>query len=160
MPTGNECAQRAGARLLARRLGGDWRTHYARLRLTHPPDTPLRLLGTTPRQLAAMLSASGLPARAMRDAPEDALRREALACVDLRPLLGGLPRLHWDLVEGADEASIRFGGRDHPRPTFLRAWACRASPFAMHRRALVVAEPVERAWMGKRTSPRSTMPSP
>lgn len=134
----NECAQRAAARLLARERGGSWRTHLARLRESHPPDTPWRLLGTTPAQLARMLTASGLPARALRRAPAEALTPGAVACVDLRPLWGGLPRLHWDLVEAVDAERVRFGGRDHPREAFLRAWSCRASPFPMHRRALVV----------------------
>jgi hypothetical protein len=136
----NECAQRAAAKLLARESGHDWRVHHAALRASHPPDTPLRLLGTTPQQLARMLTDSGRPSRALRDAPETALAPGAIACVDLRPLRGGLPRLHWDIVEGVDEAGVRLGERLHAWGAFRRAWACRASPFPMHRRALVVPD--------------------
>lgn len=135
----NECGQRAAARILARLRGGDWREHYARVRVSHPPDTPLRLLGTTPAQLARMLAAHGVAAVPHRRAPASSLAPGAAACVDLRPLLGGLPRLHWDIIEDVREDAVRFGGRWHARDAFLRAWQCRCSPFAMHRRALVVA---------------------
>lgn len=136
----NECGQRAAARILARVRGGDWREHYARLRASHPPDTPLRLLGTTPAHLARMLAANGVPAVALGRADEAALTPGAAACVDLRHLAGGLPRLHWDLVEEVRADAIRFGGRWHPREAFLRAWQCRCSPFGMHRRALVLVK--------------------
>lgn len=135
----NECGQRAAARILARVRGGDWRDHAARLAATHPPDTPWRLLGTTPAQLARMLAANDVPAVALRRVEEAALAPGAAACVDLRHLVGGLPRLHWDLVEDVRADAIRFGGRWYPRASFLRAWQCRCSPFAMHRRALVLA---------------------
>lgn len=134
----NECGQRAAARILARLRGGDWREHHARLRASHPPDTPLRLLGTTPAHLARMLDANGVPAVALRRADASSLAAGAAACVDLRHLHGGVPRLHWDLIDAVREDAVRFGGRWHAREAFLRAWQCRCSPFPMHRRALVV----------------------
>jgi len=59
----NECAQHAAARVLAHERGGNWRTHLARLRDSHPPDTPLRLLGTTPAQLARVITMGSPGAR-------------------------------------------------------------------------------------------------
>ncbi|HUR68848.1 MAG TPA: hypothetical protein VM370_06335 [Candidatus Thermoplasmatota archaeon] len=125
----HECAQRAASRILG--------VPAQRLARTHPPDTPLRLLGTTPRQLARMLTAHGRPSVARTRAAWSELAPGALVCVDLRPLLGGLPRLHWMLVEAVDAARVVVDGRAVPRAVFERAWACRCSPFAMHRRALV-----------------------
>lgn len=127
----NDCAQKAAAHILSRRIGGAWRDHHARLLRTHPPDTPLRLLGTTPRGLARMLTESGLPARALRRAPREALTPGALACVELRALTGrGPPRLHW----------IELTPEHLADPRLERAWECRASPLPMHRRALVVLD--------------------
>ena len=137
----NECGQRAAARVLSRRLGGGWRDHYARLRNTHPPDTPFRLLGTTPKRVADMLSASGVKARVVAGRGMDQLRAGALACIDTRPLVGGLPRLHWVEVEAVAPAGVQALGRVHDRERWMRAWSCRCSPFPMHRRALVVCEP-------------------
>lgn len=128
----NECAQRAAGRLLG--------VPAERLARTHPPDTPWRLVGTTPRQLARMLTAYGRPSRALRRAAWPDLARGALACIDLRPLAGGLPRLHWVLVEDVEPARVRIEGRWVAREAFERAWRCAWSPFAMHRRALVVGK--------------------
>lgn len=134
----NECGQRAAAKVLSRRLGGPAREHYARLRESHPPDTPLRLLGTTPRRVAQMLSASGVPATVATSCAPSALRADAIACVDLRPLAGGLPRLHWMAIDGVCAEGVHAEGRLHDRPRWMRAWSCRVSPFAMHRRALIL----------------------
>lgn len=123
----NTCAQRLAARILG--------IPAAELERSHPPDTPLRLLGTTPAQLARMLAAHGRPARVAHGgvpAPGEAV------CVDLRPLRGGIPRLHWMLVEDVTEDAVRMEGHWYPRAAFQRAWACRLSPFPMHRRARVV----------------------
>ncbi|HET6405555.1 MAG TPA: hypothetical protein VFH78_12995 [Candidatus Thermoplasmatota archaeon] len=136
----NECAQRAAARLLSSRSGKDAAALYERLRASHPPDTPLRLLGTTPRLLARMLTESGLPSRALRCGGWSDLRAGALACVDLRPLEGGLPRLHWVAVEEVGPEHVRADGRRYAREAWMRAWSCRCSPFAMHRRALVLRD--------------------
>ena len=135
----NECAQRAAAHLLSQHLGGDWRGHYAQLRRTHPPDTPFRLLGTTPARVAKMLSDSGLDASLLTRATRDDVRPGALACIDLRPLHGGLPRLHWVLIDDVAPHGVRAEERWHAWDRWMRAWSCRASPFAMHRRALVHA---------------------
>ena len=139
--TRNTCAQRAAARLLSQRHGGDWHHHYDRLCASHPPDTPLRLLGTTPARLLAMLRDTGLPAELRTRAEAAHLQPGAIACVDLRPLHGRIPRLHWTLIEDLDERGVRAEGAWHTRERWMRAWSCRVSPFAMHRRALVVAEP-------------------
>lgn len=131
----NECAQRAAAALLARHHGGDAAAWHARVARTHPPDSPLRLWGTTPRQLAAALTAHGLPA----DVTRRHLTSPGIACVDLRPLVGGPPRLHWLVVERVTEASVETSLPRllAPREEFERAWSCRVSPFRMHRQALV-----------------------
>lgn len=60
-------------------------------------------------------------------------------CVDMRPLRGGLPRLHWMLVEDARADALRLDGGWHARSAVDRAWACRASPLPMHRRARVTS---------------------
>lgn len=125
----NTCAQRLASRLLG--------VPASELERTHPPDTPWRLLGTSPAQLARMLAAHGSPA-VVRHGSEP--RVGDAVCVDLRPLRGGLPRLHWMLVEDLDTDRVRLDGRWYPRRGFERAWACRASPFAMHRYARVARE--------------------
>lgn len=135
----NECGQRAAAEVLSRRIGGDARLYLRELRESHPPDTPLRLLGTTPRRVAHMLRACGLPAELRTRASQADLRADAIACVDLRVLEGrGLPRLHWAVIDDADAAGVRIGRARYAWARFLRAWECRASPFPMHRRAIVL----------------------
>lgn len=122
----NTCAQRLAARWL--------RVPAATLERSHPPDTPLRLLGTTPEQLARMLTAYGRPARAQRGGSPQA---GDAVMVDLRPLVGGLPRLHWMRVEAVREDAVALDGRWHPRAAFERAWGCRISPLPRHHRCLV-----------------------
>lgn len=128
----NECAQRAAAAIL--------HVPAEMLARTHPPDTPLRLLGTTPTQLARMFTDHGRASRVILRATPSDLERDAIACVDLRPLRGGLPRLHWLRIDNVDEHGVRAEGRHHAWARFMRAWNCRASPFRAHRRALVVPD--------------------
>jgi len=59
--------------------------------------------------------------------------------------VGGLPRLHWVEVEDVAEAGVRAMGRWHAWARWTRAWSCRTSPFAMHRRALVLLDDAARA---------------
>ena len=135
----NECGQKAAAIVLSRRLGGPSRIHTAELARSHPPDTPLRLLGTTPARVAAMLRARGVACELRTRAGAADVQRDAIACVDLRALEGrGWPRLHWVVIDDADASGVRIGGARHSWARFLRAWECRASPFPMHRRAIVV----------------------
>lgn len=150
----NECGQRAAAALLARHGHAEAGALLDQLRASHPPDTPLRLLGTTPAQLARALRSRGLAARAVTHRDDASARATllagplpALACVDLRPLGARWPMLHWVLVEAVDHESVtlshlvRTGGARArvPWARFLRAWRCRVSPFPMHRRAVVLA---------------------
>lgn len=128
----NTCAQRVASRLLG--------VPAHELERTHPPDTPLRLLGTTPRQLAAMLTARGRASTAAWALPGERPRAEDAVCVDLRHLHGGIPRLHWMLVEDTHDERLRLDGRWYAWDRAERAWACRASPLPMHRRAYVRAE--------------------
>lgn len=126
----NECAQRAAEHLL--------RVPAARLARTHPPNTPLRLLGTTPAQLARLLTAYGRASQVLPGATWSDLAPSGLACIDLRALRGGLPRLHWVLIQAVEPERVRVEGRWVARSAFEKAWRCAWSPFRMHRRALVL----------------------
>lgn len=138
----NTCAQRLAARIL--------NVPAAELERTHPPDTPLRLLGTSAAQLARMLTAYGRPSAVRHGSGPHA---GDAVCVDLRHLRGGVPRLHWMLVDDARPDAVRLDGRWYPRDAFDRAWACRASPFPMHRRAKVVSLGTREEKRGKPISP-------
>lgn len=136
----NTCAQRAAAHVISQHTHQPWRPIYQHLLATHPPDTPLRLLGTTPARLAAALHHHGIPATTKRHAHPTDLHAGTIACIDLRALHGGPPRLHWTLLEDVTDHAVRADGRWHTMERWMRAWTCRASPFPMHRRALVVPE--------------------
>lgn len=148
----NECGQRAAARMLSLLGHGDDAALRADLATRFRPDTPLRLLGTTPDQLARALRAYGEPGRATHHAAPAQARaallaaRMGLACVDLRHLGARWPMLHWVHVAAADAEGVDVDmlvRTPHGRrarfawPAFLRAWRCAASPLAMHRYALV-----------------------
>lgn len=159
----NACGQHAAARLLSHRgLGpaGTPRERAARLYATHPPDTPLKLLGTSPRGVERMLEAHGLPAeRAHFQAASDArdwLERALAAgpvalLVDLRPLGSRLPMLHWTVATAATPEGVAcenlvrtpFDARRAVVPwnALLRAWRCRIAPLPGYRYAAVAAAP-------------------
>lgn len=153
----NSCGQQAAARILSR-----WghEVPASLLYSTHPPDTPLGLLGTSPRGLARMLEAHGLHAErvAFRRADdarawlERALPLGPVALlVDLRPLGCRLPTLHWTVAssqtpEGVECESLvrtRFDARRDivPWPELLRAWRCGVAPLPGYRHAAVAAGP-------------------
>lgn len=153
----NPCGQHAAARILS---------HWGRqapvsaLYSSHPPDTPLKLLGTSPRGLERMLRDHGLDAERVsfrREADARAWLERALPTgpvallLDLRPLGRMLPTLHWAVATSADEAGVaceklagtRFDARRDlvPWSGLLRAWRAAVAPLPGYRHAAVLAAP-------------------
>lgn len=156
----NGCAQAAVATLLAHYDFPEPRLRdlYARF----PPDTPFRLLGTSPRRLAQALAAHGLPARQIshrRAAPARAWLEAELAAgqpvvllLDLRHLGRRLPGGHYVVAFACDEQEVHVtnmvrAGRHRgpqarvPWSELLPAWRCTLAPFPSWHYAAVVAAP-------------------
>jgi hypothetical protein len=156
----NGCAQAALAWLL-----DFWqlpRPPLAELYRAHPPDTPLRLMGTSPPALARMAAARGLRVRARSGGDAHAARawlaaelaagRPAALLLDLRHLGRRLPGGHWVVALAADEREVhvtnlvrtpRHAGpvADLPWEALLPAWRCRAAVLPSWRFAGVSAAP-------------------
>lgn len=159
----NSCGQVAAARILAHwGLGpaGSPRERASLLYAAHPPDTWLKLLGTSPRGLARMLEAHGLATKLATHRRADDARAwleravstgPVALLVDLRPLGSRVPALHWLVATGtatdgvACENLVRTryrAARDVvPWPDLLRAWSCRVAPLPGYRHAAVLAAP-------------------
>lgn len=154
----NACGQRALATLLdLARIG---RPPLSELYASHPPDTLLKLFGTSPRALARMCVERGLDVR-HRAGGDGARARAWLAreleegravalLLDLRHLGRPWPTGHWVVALDADERAVqltnlvrtpRFASPDAgvPWETLLPAWRCAAAILPSWRYAAVSA---------------------
>lgn len=135
----NGCGQAALAALLGH---ADARSVDA----AHPPDTPWRLAGTTPRGLTRAARALGLRARYRWGAPDlDGLRAHldaGHAAIVLVDVGRRVPRMHWAVARGADAQGIALanapGDATWSWPRFQRAW--RGVPLPGYRHGALLVE--------------------
>jgi hypothetical protein len=122
----------------------------AALDAAHPPDTPLRLLGTTPWGLLRAARALGLDARyRWGRADPDLLCRhlaDAGPAIVLLDVGARLPTMHWAVAHAADAEGVSLVGlhpapreATWPWPRFLRAW--RGLPLPGYRHGALLANP-------------------
>ncbi|GEM_PF-4360560 len=140
----NGCAQAALATLLH---------HHGRpvdvraLDRAHPPDTPFRLLGTTPWGLLRAARALGLDARYVwghRDVARLARHlAESGPAIVLLDVGRRAPMMHWAVAHAAGPEGVSLaslpGDAYWPWPRFLRAW--RGVPLPGYRHGALLARP-------------------
>ncbi|HWG91146.1 MAG TPA: hypothetical protein VNZ52_09905 [Candidatus Thermoplasmatota archaeon] len=150
----NGCAHAAAASLAVHHgLATDGPGLLSRLYPALPPDTPGRLLGTTPWRTAAIARRAGLEAQwgwAVRSGTALALLQRELAAgrpvivlLNLRPLGHPWPVGHYAIVTGLTDEEVslvnlpRSLAPRQPLAAFLRAWRIAALPLPTYRYAWV-----------------------